>query len=252
MALADLLVPTVKRLLRAKRLTYRDVAAMLELTEASVKRLFASKRLSLAQVERLSELLGMNTVELIEASEATAPRVRALTRKQEAALVANEKLLLVTVCVINHWTLADIVASYAITEAECVRHALVLDKIGIIQLYPGNRIRLLLARDFDWLDDGPIRQFLRVKAIPDFIAGSFNKAPYDALTFGHGMLTQTGRQQLQAELERLKVRLAALHEASSKAPLAEKSGIALLLATRSWEPASFANLRRRTDDADVS
>jgi transcriptional regulator with XRE-family HTH domain len=244
MALVDLLVPAVKRLLRAKRLTYRDAGAALELTEASVKRLFASKRLSLAHVEQLAELLGMSAVELIEESEAAAPRVRALTQKQEATLVANEKLLLVTVCVINNWSIDDIVASYALSEAECIKHALVLDKMGIIHLYPGNRIRLLLARDFDWLESGPIRQFLREKALPDFLASGFGDESSDVLNFGHGMLTASARQQLRAELERMKVRLAALHEASSKAPLADKRGIALLLATRSWEPEGFARLRK--------
>lgn len=245
MALADLLIPAVKRLLRAKRLTYRDAAAALDLAEPSVKRLFASKRVSLAQVERLAELLGMSIVELIEESEAAAPRLRALTHKQEATLVANEKLLLVTVCVTNHWSIADIVASYAVTEAECIKYALVLDKMGIIHLYPGNRIKLLLARDFDWLQQGPIRTFLRQKALPDFLSNGFADEQFDILSFGHGMLTPSGRQQLRAELEKLKVRLSALHEASSKAPLTEKSGIALLLATRSWEPDMFAKLRRK-------
>jgi hypothetical protein len=134
-----------------------------------------------------------------------------------------------------------------LSEAECIKHALVLDKMGIVHLYPGNRIRLLLARDFDWLENGPIRQFLRVKALPDFLANGFSDEPSDVLSFGHGMLTSAGRQQLRTELERMKARLAALHEASSKAPLAEKRGIALLLATRSWEPEGFAELRRDKD-----
>ncbi|WP_321783661.1 helix-turn-helix transcriptional regulator [Paraburkholderia sp. J94] len=244
MALAHQLIPLIKQLLRTRQLTYRDVGRVLELSEPSVKRLFASKRLSLEHLERIAELLGMTPVELIEASDAVVPRLRELTRQQEHTLVGNERLLLVTVCVINHWSIDDVVATYSVTEAECLKHVLTLDRMGILRLLPGNRIRLLLARDFAWISNGPIRAFFQSTLLPDFLAGNFNESEFDGLNFGHGMLTESAYRQLRAELDRLKVRLAALHESSSKASLTERRGVALLLASRSWEPAAFTNLRR--------
>ncbi|CAM2156460.1 Helix-turn-helix transcriptional regulator [Pararobbsia alpina] len=244
MALADLLVPTIKRLLRGRQLTYRHVADALDLSEPSVKRLFASKRLSLAHVDQLAELLGMTVVELVSESEAVAPRLQVLTHAQEATLVADEKQLLVAVCVINQWTVDDIVSTYSLSEAECIKYVLGLEKMGIVHLYPGNRIRLLIARDFDWLSKGPIRQFLRANTIPDFLADDFDGADTDSLSFGHGMLTHAACAQLRGDIERLRAKLAALHEASSDAPLSDRQGTALLVAMRSWEPAGFTKLRR--------
>ncbi len=246
MPLADQLVPTVKRLLRGKRLTYRDVGLALKLSEPSVKRLFGSKRLSVEHLEKIAELLAMTPVELIQESEAVVARVRELTHQQEAKLVSSDRLLLVAVCAINQWSVQDIVATYDISEAECLKHVLALDKMGILHLYPGNRIRLLLARDFDWIADGPIHAFFVAKALPDFLAGSFHENELDRLVFAHGMLTEPAYRQLRAELDRLKARVAALHESSSKMPLAEKRGVALLTANRSWEPAVFLGMRRKS------
>ncbi|MNY65427.1 hypothetical protein D3C86_2026960 [compost metagenome] len=58
------------------------------------------------------------------------------------------------------------------------------------------------------------------------------------------MLTAPAREQLQLEMQRLRARLALLHEESAAAPLAQRQGLGLLLATREWEPAGFAALRR--------
>jgi transcriptional regulator with XRE-family HTH domain len=245
MAIANLIVVAVKRLLRARQLTYRHVAAALDLSEPSVKRLFSSKRFSLAQIEKLAELLGMTTSELLAESEAGTPRLNVLTRDQEERLIADERRLLVAVCVVNQWTIDDIVVTYSLTTAECIKHVLALEKMGLLHLYPGNRIRLLLARDFDWLSNGPIREFLRTNTFPDFLAANFDEDENEYLYFGHGMLTAEGRRQLRIEMERVRKKLSSFHEACASASLSEKRGTAVLIATRSWEPLPFERLRRQ-------
>jgi hypothetical protein len=166
-----------------------------------------------------------------------------LTREQEAQLVSYEKLLLVAVCALNHWTLEDIVSAYCVSKAECISHLIVLERMGLADLKPGNRIRLLVARDFDWLPDGPIRGFFLRQGLPDFMASRFDLAD-ETLHFSHGMLTQPAYAQLQGEIHKLRSKLAALHNESLSAPLSEKRGTALLLAMRVWEPLAFRKLKR--------
>jgi hypothetical protein len=152
--------------------------------------------------------------------------------------------LLVAVCAFNRWTLDDIVAAYKIGTAECLKQLLTLDRMGVIALMPGNRIRLCIARDFDWLPDGPIRSFFRRESLNDFLAGPFNRT-HETLEFVHGMLTDAALAQLQLELRRLRSKFAALHEESAAAPLNQRRGTGLLLANQEWEPAAFRQLRRR-------
>lgn len=240
------LIATLKYRLKAAGLTYREVACALDLSEASVKRLLSNGRISVERLAQICDLLGLTMAELLHEAETSAPRLHTLTPEQEARLVSDEKLLLVSVCALNHWSVADIVATYRLTEAECVKYLLALDRMGIIQLKLGNRIQPLVARDFDWLPSGPIRQYFSQRGLPDFMDSRFD-TPDEAMSFIHGMLTQGALNQLNEELIKLRAKFAALHDQSSSAPLPERSGTALVLAMREWEPQAFRRLRRTTE-----
>ena len=237
------LVAAVKRQLKSRGLTYRHVAQGLDLSEPSVKRLFASGRFTLARLAEIADLLGLTLAELVQEAADAVPRLRTLTVDQEKHLVSDQKLLLTAVCALNNWSLVDITAIYRLTEAECLKRLLVLDKMGLIELRPGNRVRTKVARDFDWLPDGPIQHYFRTKGQQDFLDARFD-GDGESLLFVQGMLNDAARAQLATELRRLRARLAALHEESIPTPLPRKQGIGMLLAMRRWEPVSFRELRK--------
>ena len=237
------LLTTIKRQLKLQGKTYRDVAGALGLSEASVKRLLTSDSFGVDRLVEISNLLGFTLVELAQEAALTGTRLHTLSEAQEKELVSDTKLLLVAVCALNHWTVADILAVYRLTEAECVQKLLHLDRLHLIALMPGNRIRLNVARDFDWLPDGPIRQYFRTQGLADFLDGRFDRAD-ETLAFTHGMLTESALASMQVELRRLRARFAELHEESLASPLPKRRGSGLLLALREWEPAGFTALRR--------
>lgn len=237
------LVATIKRELKAQGLTYKDVASALKLSEASVKRVFASETFTVARLAQVSQLLGMTLAELLQESTSSLPPLNVLSREQEAQLISDDKLLLVAVCSLNHWSLADIISIYEIAKLEAVKRLRVLDRMGIIELLPGDRIRRRAKRDFDWIPDGPIRSYFSKQGLNDFLQGPFDPED-ESLDFAHGMLTRSAQAELKLELRRLRSKLVALHEQSIPAPLTEKDGIGLLLAIRQWEPPAFRRMRR--------
>jgi transcriptional regulator with XRE-family HTH domain len=237
------LLTTIKRQLKLQGKTYRDVAGALGLSEASVKRLLTSDSFGVDRLVEISNLLGFTLAELAQEAALTGTRLHTLSEAQEKELVSDTKLLLVAVCALNHWTVADILAVYRLTEAECVQKLLHLDRLHLIALMPGNRIRLNVARDFDWLPDGPIRRYFRTQGLADFLDGAFDR-PDETLAFTHGMLTESALAAMQVEVRRLRARFAELHEESLAAPLPKRRGSGLLLALREWEPAGFTALRR--------
>jgi transcriptional regulator with XRE-family HTH domain len=237
------LVRTIKKQLRRQGKTYREVAVALGLSEPSVKRLFASGRFTVERLVQVSNFLGYTLAELAREAQAAQPRISVLSEAQERELVSDPRLLVVTVCALNHWEPAEIMHYYRLGEAECVKYLLRLDRLRIIDLLPGNRIRVNVERDFDWLPAGPIQQYFRRRGLADFLKSQF-AAPNEAMAFLHGMLTARAIEQMQEELQRLRKRFAELHEESLAAPLAERQGMALLFAMRHWEPEEFSRLRR--------
>ena len=240
---AQQLLVALKRELRVRRITYRDVAKALHLSEPSVKRLFSTGRFTLTRLAEVTSLLDLSLAELIQTAPGTDAQLCELTIAQEAELVSDPKLLLVSVCVLSHWTVAEMLSKYRLSEPECIQRLLRLDRLRLVDLLPGNRVRLNVARDFDWLADGPIRRFFRERGQNDFLRGKFDGTS-EMHAFMHGMLTRAAAEELQAHLRRLRVQFEELHRESLKRPLAQRHGTGLLLAVREWELSSFTDMRR--------
>ena len=237
------LVRTLKRRLKIQGMTYRDLAQTLKLSEASVKRLFASERFSLERLVEIAHLLGYTLAELTQEAAIVENRLHTLTAAQEKELTSDAKLLLVAVCALNQWEVRDIVARYRITEAECIQRLVRLDRLRLITLLPGNRIRLNVARDFDWLPNGPIRAYFRSQGMSDFLASEFSGSE-EVMAFSHAMLTDAAVAKMQAEMRKLRQKFAELHEESLSAPLPKRHGTGMLIAMREWEIGAFGELRR--------
>jgi transcriptional regulator with XRE-family HTH domain len=239
----DQLMATVKRQFKSRGWTYKQVGDALQVSEPTVKRMLAGANLTMERLAQVAELLEMSIAELMQEAEAGRPRLAQLTAAQEQQVVADIPLLLVTICVVNHWSLADIVRTYRLTEAQCLGHLLALDKLRLLDLLPGNRIRLQVARNFDWLEHGPIRQFFLAQSLGDFVNSPFESRS-EMLTFSHGMLTTDAAAHLRKKLQRLHREFSELHEQSLRAPFEQRHGTGLLMASREWEPKGFEALRR--------
>lgn len=239
----DQLVTTLKRRLKIQGMTYRDLAHALGISEPSVKRMLSTGRVSLERMVEISHLLGFTLAELAHEAVVSERLLHTLSETQEKDLVSDTRLLLVAVCVLNQWEVKDIVGTYALSEAECIQCLVKLDRLRLIQLLPGNRIRLNVARDFDWRSKGPIRSFFQSQGLNDFLRSDFSRDD-EAMAFAHAMLTESAAAKMLGELRKLRQKLAELHEESLAAPLAKRRGTGLLLAMREWEIAAFTEIRR--------
>jgi transcriptional regulator with XRE-family HTH domain len=240
------LVETLKRVLKSKGINYAQIAEHLGLSEASVKRQFSQLSFSLRTLEAICERAQLDLAELVQAAEDAQLDVHQLRENQEADLVADPKRLLVAVCVLNQMTLAQIIAQYRLTKAECIAQLLRLDRLQLIRLLPENRVKLKISRDFQWISDGPIQRFFRTQAQTDFLNANFGYSG-ELYRFQHGMLTPAANQRFQQRLLRLQQEFAELHKDCISAPVEERFGTSVLVAMRPWELAAFEALRRQPD-----
>lgn len=247
MSQTNQLVTMLKHLLKTRNLTYAHVASHLKLSEASVKRQFSKESFSLQTLESICDLLQMEIAEVVDLSEQAQGQVSQLTEFQEAEIVKDYQRILVTISVLNHWTLSQIVTTYNITEAECISHLLVLDRLDMIRLMPENRVKLRVARDFTWRPNGPIHQFFRDRVQMDFLNTDFNQLG-EIRRFQHAMLSPSANIRFQQRLKRLLQEFADLHDDGLASPASSRYGTSLLIAMRPWEPEVFKSFRRKPDD----
>lgn len=243
MAQVSALVDSLKASLKAAGIKYTQVAAALQLSESSVKRKFSKKDFSLVELDTICGLAGHQISELVQLMESRQGRLQGLSREQEQEVAGDLGLLLVTVNVLNRWSFEEMLEFYQFSELELVQKLASLDRLGVIELLPANRIKLLVGPNFSWQPDGPIeRMFLQVIQ-QDFFATRFNRANHKLVVL-NGMLSNASNGELQRRMERLAREFDHLNREDAALPLDEKHGCTLLLAVRDWHYQGFAPYRR--------
>lgn len=243
MAATHPLLAALQRRLRRDGLTYAEVARRLGVSEPTVKRLFSTERLTLERLDALCAVAGVDLAELARDAQEAQGRLSRLSREQEESLVRDETLLLVAVLALNHWRCEEILAAYRIDEPALVRALAALDRIGLIDLLPGNRVRLKVARDFAWMPNGPIERWFERNLQADFLDANFH-GEREVRRFTHGMVSRASQARLLERIERLCAEFAEHHAEDATLPLGEREGACLLLALRPWEPPAFAALKK--------
>ena len=80
------LMAGLKSVLKRRKISYQEVAKILELSESSVKRLFNARDGQFSKVESLCDWLGISMADVISAHENRNEEVHTLTSQQEALL----------------------------------------------------------------------------------------------------------------------------------------------------------------------
>lgn len=240
----SLLVAALKRALKTRGLTYAQVAVALELSEASVKRLFSEESFSVQRLEQVCNLAGISLVDLARMADDGSGGVRELSEEQEEALVADPKLFLVFYLVLNRYSLDDIMADYQIDQHEGIRLLARLDRMGLIELQPGNRVRLLTSRFLTWRENGPIRHFFDKRVREEFFESRFDQ-PGEYLKLVPAMLSRASLRIMERKLALLAQEFNELSRLDAALPLDERHGCSLMLAQRLWKFSLFSALERK-------
>lgn len=244
MAHSGALVEVLKRELRSKGVTYAQVARKLGLSEASVKRMFSRREFTLKRLDQVCQLTHTDFTDLARTLNREETLISQLTPEQEREIASSLKLFLVAVCALNHVPHEHIVQAYDISEAECIQMLLKLDRIGFIRLLPGNRIKLLVSRDFAWLPDGPIQRFFKQRGLGDYAGSRFDR-PDEYFVAVNGMLSASSRATMVARLKRVTREFSELHNDDVRLPQSQRLNMTMLVAIRHWELQAFTELRRK-------
>jgi len=244
---AALLVDVLKKALRERGLTYARVAKGLGLSESSIKRTFSQETMSLDRLESICALMELEIADLLDLTRAAEGRLTELKEEVEKTLVSDPKLLLVAVLAINHWTAARMLETYRFSESELIGFLTRLDRLGIIDLLQGNRIKVRLAHNFSWRRAGPIQRFFEEKVQEQFFGHPF-LGPGELRVMVQGGLSAKSNELLQQRMRKLAEEFDALADEDRSLDHSLRDGTTLVMAMRPWELAQFTALRRKNPE----
>lgn len=238
------LVDALKQVLRMRGLTYAALAQRIGLSEASVKRLFSRRTFTLARLEQCGAALDIDFLELARLARGRDGAAAELTLAQETALAADARLMAVFYLAMSGWTPGEIVARYQLSAVECTALLARLDRLDLIDLMPGERVRLKLPRDARLRPDGPIRRKHGRRVVEDFLAPQFDRAG-GAFAFEFRELSRASFEILKRKLERLAAEVHQLADVDAHLPPGERETIGVALGIRPWSMESAIELPAR-------
>jgi len=243
------LLETLKQYLKAKGITYKQLAAEMALSEASVKRLFSKQSVSLTRLEDICRILDIDFYDLaLMDRERSRKTAKTLTMEQEQILLNDEKLLIFLYFLINGWTVPLIIQEYEYSEIEAVQMLRKLEKLGVLELHPNNHVRMLISKNAFWQTNGPLWQAYRNIFINDFMDSSFG-LPNERLVFSPGQFSEASLKIIRKKIDNLVREYNRLAEMDSALPLKGRHSNGLFIGFRSWVFTMIADLHRRNIDA---
>jgi transcriptional regulator with XRE-family HTH domain len=238
------LVDTLKRLLKSQGLTYADAAARLSISEASVKRLFSARTFTLKRMDEFCRLLDIDFFELARLARGRQAELREMTETQERSLAQDAKLLGVFYLLVSDWSAAEILARYELSRTELTRLLVHLDRLGLIELLPGDRVRLKVPKLLRLHQGGPIHRAHGKRVIDDFTAAEFDRIG-GQFSFEYRELSKASYELMQRRLERVVAEFLELAELDATLPSRRRETTGLLVAMRPWALSRVTGLKPR-------
>lgn len=237
------IIDALKRCLKSRGITYRKLASPLGLSEASVKRLFSAGGFTLERVEQICRLLDMDMFELARLAHNEASTIAELSSAQEQALADNPRLLLVFHLLLSGWGVPEIVSEYDVSRAQCIKLMAELDRLRLIDLRPGDQVRLRTARHVSWRRDGPIRQAYQQQVLGEFFSAAFTSQG-ETLRFEAKELSHASREVMRRKLEKLVQEFNELARIDAALKSSERDAIGLVVGLRPYVLSLFTRIKR--------
>lgn len=242
------LLAALKQALRRQGLTYAMVAERMRLSEASIKRMLSRGRLSLAQLLQLAEIAGTDLGELGRRAKRERLATGRLSIEQERALAEDARLLLLFHLLMAGHDVPAITREFELRGTEVTLLLARLDRLGLIEWLPADRVRLRVAHDFAWRSDGPLRRRYGAQVLREFLHDRFD-GERSLLRFEVRELSDASIDLIRRKLSRLAAEVTELAELDSELPSERRRSVGIALALRPWVFSVAEAMRTRDEGA---
>ena len=240
------IVETLKKILKARGMTYAELARALRVSTPTVKRSFSQRSFTLERLEEILRVVEVDFHELARLSHGRRGGPAELALEQETALAKDARLFSVFWLLCNEWRFDEIVSEYRIGAAQITSYFARLERLRLIDWRPGNRARLRVPRRYVWRAGGPLRKAYGLKVVTEFMRSRFD-APHDAFHFEAQELSAESAIVAKRRLERVAAEINELAEMDAATPGKKRVTLGVLLACRPWSISIVHALRADTE-----
>lgn len=232
---------TLKTVLRARKITYAELARRLETSEPTIKRIFAARDDKLSRIVDICDALDLSLEDVVVQAKRTTVTPIGLGDRIEAQLADDPSLFNFFILLQDGMSGEDIAQQFKLKTGDCLRMGRKLEQLGLAEVQATGRIRMLLEHPIQFRRDGPLHRAL-MKINLDFVRQVFLAPDTDAAAF----LTQSRRisddtaRHVLTELRKLNRELSEMaRQDQLTLPVSQLKNHKLSLA---WSHVQFSNL----------
>ncbi len=232
------IVDSLKRMLKARGVTYASLAKSLGISEISVKRMLSNRSpITLDRLAAMCDIIGTNFSILaqIAKDKDSGPQQQFFTMEQEEALAADMRLFICFNCVARGMSADHIHERFKISPIEVKRALLNLDKLKIIELHANDRVKLLVSRYPEWIEEGPLSTLYENQIKAEFLTSTF-RAEGESFQFISRNLSLRSRKIIAQKFEKLLTEIRELADVDEALVDKGRSQTTFLIAARPWTP----------------
>ncbi len=164
------LIETLKSVLKSQKITYKQIAKHLEITEAGVKKALNSESIALERVEKIGMMTGHSLLDLLKLSEdQDRQKQLVLTMAQEQSLAKDEGLFVSYHAALSRYSFEQVLTHFTFSELELERYWLQLEEIGLLKMINPRRIVLKSVLNPLWIEGGPLLKKYGAKLAKEFV-----------------------------------------------------------------------------------
>jgi len=198
------LFDTLKQVLRAQGIQYRELSEKLDLSEPTIKRLFQDQDCKLSRLMEICDAIGMSFSDLVAMEQNKPAEPSRLPLDTEQALARKPALMSCFMLLLSGFDSDTIASHYKLSDSDIYRYLRDLEKLELISLGTNNRVHFRVNKPIRWRLDGPLHKLL-VEVNQTFLGRVIEQHTDEDYQFysTSRLLSEHSAEQLQQSLDKV-------------------------------------------------
>jgi len=198
----------LKEIMKMKKITYKEIAQHLGLSESGVKKIMQADDLSLSRLQEITQYLEINIVDLM--AHISDPKIldgRFSPEIEQFFVKFPEAFDFYWKLVVERTPLNKIQKAWNLNDAELYRWLRELDQLNLIQWQKGDNIKLPARQMTRWVGRGPLTEKIQRQWAHDLVDDSYVQNTTGASTYRlrYLKISQRTKAELQKAIEELEL-----------------------------------------------
>jgi predicted transcriptional regulator len=220
---------SLKKILKTRGISYRMLGKELKVSEATIKRSLSTGQLTFERFAQICRIADIDWSDLEKDDDDKLART--LTEEQELLFSTDTSALRVFYLLLQGFDLESISSKLKFSETKIEKILCSLEKVKILNLYPGNRVKLKVSPHVQWLAKGPLIEKFCSKLLVDFFKADFESSA--ELLRLHSLQISSYKAQLVSN--KIQKFIDEINDMSCTEDASERLPHGVLVAFRSWD-----------------